>query len=62
MKTDKNRTDSLNPDAIEIDGNQERVEWREEKRGGLLPIHTPWQETVCQKKRHAKEHECPNDL
>ena len=35
---------SLNPYAIIIDENQERVErGREEKGGGLLlPIHTPW--------------------
>ena len=37
---------SLNPYAIIIDENQERVErGREEKGGGLLlPIHTPWQD------------------
>ena len=37
---------SLNPYAIIIDKNQERVErGREEKGGGLLlPIHMPWQE------------------
>jgi hypothetical protein len=35
---------SLNPYAIIIDENQERVErGREEKGGGLLlPIHMPW--------------------
>jgi hypothetical protein len=32
---------------------------REEKRCGLLPIHTPWQETGYQKKRHTREHKCP---
>jgi hypothetical protein len=37
---------SLNPYAIIIDENQERVEWGEKKRGGqLLPILASWQET-----------------
>ena len=55
---------SLNPYAIIIDENQERVErGREEKGGGLLlPIHTPWQETGHRKEQHAREHKCPNYL
>ena len=55
---------SLNPYAIIIDENQERVErGREEKGGDLpLPIYTPWQETGHRKERHTGEHECPNYL
>ena len=55
---------SLNPYAIIIDENQERMErGREEKGGGLLlPTHTPWQETGIKKERHTREHECPNYL
>jgi hypothetical protein len=56
-------TFSLNLYAIIIDRNQERVEWGEEKRGDLLlSIHTPWQEAGHRKKRHTREHECPNFL
>ena len=42
---------SLNPYAIIIDVNQERVERRREEKGGclVLPIHTQWQETGHQK-------------
>ena len=36
---------SLNPYAIIIDENLERVEWEREEKGGglLLPTHAPWQ-------------------
>jgi hypothetical protein len=51
---------------METDENRKRVERgekRREKRGDLLlPIHMPWQETGHRNKRHAKEHECLNDL
>jgi hypothetical protein len=70
METDENQKDykqekfcSLTLYAIIIDENQERWNRGEEKRGGLLlPLHTPWQETGHRKKRHTREHECPNYL
>jgi hypothetical protein len=58
METDENQKDYkqekfrslLNPYAIVIDENQERVEWGEKSRGGLLlPI-----DTLRQKTRHQK--------
>jgi len=56
---------SLNPYTIILDENQERVERgekRRERRGGLLPIHTPWQEMRHWKGATHKEHECPSYL
>jgi hypothetical protein len=54
---------SLNPYAIIIDENQERVEWGEKSRGGqLLPIHVSWQEMRHWKGATHKEHECPSYL
>jgi len=56
---------SLNPYAIILDENQERVERgekRRERRGGLLPIHTPWQEMRHWRGATHKEHECPSYL
>jgi hypothetical protein len=69
MDTDENQKDykqekfySLNPYAIIFDENQERVEWgREEQRWSTSPNTHVTAKTRHRKKRHAKEHKCPND-
>jgi hypothetical protein len=51
---------SLNPYAIIIDENQERVERGEKSRGGLLlQIHTSWKKTRHWKGVTHKKHERP---